>query len=200
MKSEDSFVYLLLCFTLFRLFLLNSLMEEESQLPKWEGKTSAELKGPAAEEVWPLLADFCNIHKWFQSLETSYHVEGVPGQPGLVRYCGHRDHDDDEDDQTSDTIKFSAKEKLLMIDPVRRCLSYEILDNNWGLKSYVATMQVLDLDGNNDQSRRGCKIEWSFVCDPIEGWRFGDYVSLLDSCLLSMAKKMEHDAFPSTTS
>lgn len=167
------------------------LMEEDRQKPKWEGKTSAELKGTAAEEVWPLLADFCNIYKWFQSLEISYHVEGVPGQPGLIRYCGHRDHGDhDEDDQTSERIKFSAKEKLLMIDPVRRCLSYEILDNNWGLKSYVATMQVLDLDGC--QSRQGCKIEWSFVSDPIEGWRFGDYVSYLHSCLQSMAKKMEH--------
>ncbi|XP_050386811.1 lachrymatory-factor synthase-like [Argentina anserina] len=175
-------------------------MEGDRQLPKWEGKASAELRGPAAEEVWPLLADFCNIHKWFQSLEISYLVEGVPGQPGLIRYCGHRDHGDDEDDETSDMIKFSAMEKLLMIDPVRRCLSYEILENNWGLKSYVSTMQVLELDGNNDQSGRRCKIEWSFVSDPIEGWRLGDYVSYPDSCLQSMAKKMEDDASPSSTS
>ena len=174
-------------------------MEEDRQLSKWEGKTSAELKGPAAEEIWPLLEDFCNIYKWFQSLEISYHVEGVPGQPGLIRYCGHRDHGDEEDDETADMVKFSAKEKLLMIDPVRRCLSYEILDNTWGLKSYVATMQVLDLDENhNGQNKRGCRIEWSFVSDPIEGWRYGDYVSYLGSCLQSMAKKMEHDVFQSS--
>ncbi|CAN6541021.1 unnamed protein product [Malus baccata var. baccata] len=44
-------------------------MAHEKQL-KWEGEASAELKGPKAEQVWPLLEDFFGLHKWFPTLTT----------------------------------------------------------------------------------------------------------------------------------
>ncbi|KAL6180209.1 hypothetical protein ACLB2K_046876 [Fragaria x ananassa] len=122
--------------------------------PKWESQASAQLKGSKAHEVWPLLADFCNLDKWFPNLHTSYRVQGVSGQPGLVRYC----------EMKRDETTLWAKEKLLMIDPINQSITYEVGDNNLGLKSYVATVPVVPINNNN-----GCKIEWSYVCNPIEG-------------------------------
>ena len=55
-----------------------------------------------------------------------------------------------------------------MINPIERCISYEIMENNVGFKSYMATIEVLPINGDG---QNGCKIEWSFVADPIEGWR-----------------------------
>ena len=87
-----------------------------------------------------------------------------------------------------------AKEKLLMIDPIKWCLSYEVIDNNIGMKFYVAKLIV----SPNDDGKNGCKMEWSFVCDPIEGLRFEDFLlNTIETGLQSMAKKME-DALLST--
>jgi len=56
-----------------------------------------------------------------------------------------------------------------MTNPIERCISYEIMENNVGFKSYVATIEVLPINGDG---QNGYKIEWSFVADQIEGWRF----------------------------
>lgn len=129
-------------------------MAEESKL-QWEGKAVAELPGTDAELMWSALEDFWNLHKWMP-IETCYHqLEGVPGQPGLIRYyCASTVEEG--------TIMW-AKEKLLAIDPVQCCLSYEIVDNNVGFKSNVATLKVLPMNGD------GSMIEWGFICDPVEG-------------------------------
>ena len=82
------------------------------------------------------------------------------------------------------TIKW-AKEKILAIDPVQRCLTYEVVENNMGFKSYVATLKVLPIEGD------GCKIEWGFVSDPVEGWSCQGLKSYVESTLQSMAKKIE---------
>lgn len=157
-------------------------MEEQiAHNPKWRGKSSAEVKGHAAQEVWPLLADFCNLHKVFPNLETCYQLEGVAGRPGLVRYCASFAINHDES-----TIKW-AKERLLMIDPISRSLRYEIIDSNIGwFRAYVAIMKVVPIDDD------GCVIEWSFVCDPSDGWRLEDVQTFGESSLQSIAKKMEH--------
>ncbi|KAF3446392.1 hypothetical protein FNV43_RR11571 [Rhamnella rubrinervis] len=155
-------------------------MEEETQL-KWEGEASVGLEGSAPQQVWGLLEDFCSIHKWHPNLDTSYQVDGVPGQPGLVRYCGI----------TSKSSTMWVKEKLTVIDPIKRCLSYEIVDNNMGFKSYVGTMEVLPMINDADDEEIGCRIKWSFVCDPMVGWKYEDLLSNIESSLQFMAKKME---------
>ncbi|KAJ1409813.1 START-like domain superfamily [Sesbania bispinosa] len=157
-------------------------MAEESK-PKWEGKSIVELRSTAAEDVWPVLEDFCNLHKWIP-IDTCYQVEGIQGQPGLIRYCASSIKGADDSAETT-TIKW-AKEKLLTIDPVQRCLSYEVVDNNIGFKSYVATLRVVP-SSNGD----GCKIEWGFVSDPVEGWTFQDMNSYIQSSLQFMANKIE---------
>ena len=159
---------------------------------KWEGKACVELATPTAQEVWPLLEDFCNLHKWLPTIDTCYQVDGILGQPGMVRYVATTTTTSSNGNEEK-MIKW-AKEKLLMIDPIKRCLSYEVTDNNIGMKSYVGKSTVSPI---NDDGKNGCKMEWSFVCDPIEGLRFEDFLSYIETALQSMAKKME-DALLST--
>ena len=87
-----------------------------------------------------------------------------------------------------------ATEKLLMFDPIKPCLINKIVDNNIGMKSYVGKLILSPI---NDDGKNGCKIEWSFVCDPTEGLRFEDFLPYIETGLQSMAKKME-DALLST--
>ncbi|ESR63951.1 hypothetical protein CICLE_v10009701mg [Citrus x clementina] len=156
----------------------------EEQLSKWKGKESIESASITAEQVWACLEDFCNAHKWLPNLDTCYLVEGVPGQPGLVRYCASSKSDGHEV-----TIRW-VKEKLILMDPIQRWLSYEVTDNNVGIKSYVATIKVFPI--NFDNGMKGCRIEWSYVADPFEGWKFEDFASHIDYSLKFMTKKMEH--------
>ncbi|KAK7845019.1 lachrymatory-factor synthase-like [Quercus suber] len=150
---------------------------------KWEGKACVELATPTAQEVWHLVEDFCNLHKWLTNVDTCYQVDGIPGQPGLVRYCASTITSSSNGNE--ETMTRWAKEKLLMIDPIKRCLSYEVIDNNIGMKFYVAKLIV----SPNDDSKMG---EWSFVCDPIEGLRHEDFLlNTIETGLQSMAKKME---------
>ncbi|KAJ7965927.1 lachrymatory-factor synthase-like [Quillaja saponaria] len=194
-------------------------MEEENK-PKWDYTASVELAAGLTEtQVWPLLEDFCNLHKWFP-IDTCYQVDGVPGQPGLIRYTAATTTTTPSSGSDGHDVKVIkwAKEKLLMIDPIQRCLSYEVIDNNIGMKSYVATIKVLPINGhdNNDDhngtnqqclivvdnavaySDHGfpCKIELSFVCDPVEGWKLEDFVAYVEYCLQFMANKMEDALLP----
>lgn len=157
---------------------------------KWEGKATVELKGPTADQVWPFLEDFCNLQKWLPGVDTCYQVEGELGQPGLVRYCSSGTA---SSDGSHEGKVIWAKEKLIMINPSERCLSYEILENNAGFKSYVATMKAFPInDGDEDgDGQHGCKIEWSFIADPIEGWPLEDFNSYINSSLQFMGQKME---------
>ncbi|KAJ1390284.1 START-like domain superfamily [Sesbania bispinosa] len=159
------------------------MVEESKQI--WEGKTSAELTGTNADQIWPLLEDFCSLHRWLP-IDTCYQVEGVGG--GLIRYCAATMTDDADPNKVS---TMWVKEKLLIMDPIQRSVTYEVLDNNMGVKSYVGTMKVLPILSNNDKASTMCKIEWSFICDPIEGWTFQGLLSYVQSCLQFMANKME---------
>lgn len=162
-------------------------MAEDTQPATWEGKATAELKGLRAEQVWPLLEDFCNLHKVLPSIDTCYQLEGVTGEPGVIRHCAVTTASL-SNSLEEDSIKW-ANEKLLSINSIERSLSYEVLDNNVGFKSYVATIKVLPINGGDGE--QGCQIEWSFIADPIEGWRSEDLVSYIDSSLQSMARKIE---------
>ncbi|KAF8393427.1 hypothetical protein HHK36_021671 [Tetracentron sinense] len=159
-------------------------MAIESQ-KKWEGKFFAKVTGHSADEVWPLLEDFFNIHKWIPALETCHGIEGVSGQRGCVRYCAANVKPSEGSGET--TINW-AMEKLVAIDPVKRCFSYEIIDSSDGFTSYEATMNVLG--GDNDEEDL-CKLEWSFAVDPVEGWKLEDLISFYSSTLEIMAKRME---------
>ncbi|KAK7351502.1 hypothetical protein VNO77_11014 [Canavalia gladiata] len=162
-------------------------MTESKSSSRWEGETWVELQGITAEQVWPFIEDFCNIQKLIP-IETCFQLEGVHGQPGLIRYCALTIADDADPEKT--VMKW-AKEKLVVIDPIQHRLTYEVLDNNMGLKSYVATIKLLPIISDGNSKPTDCKIQWSFACDPVEGWTFEALFSLIQSFNQSTAKKME---------
>ncbi|MFS7990494.1 putative polyketide cyclase/dehydrase, START-like domain superfamily [Helianthus anomalus] len=161
-------------------------MAKETKNLKWEGKASAQLKTTKAEQVWPLLEDFCNLHKWLPTINTCHYVQGVHGQPGLVRYCATIIPSSNDTDKDPTTIVKWCHEKLLSLDPVQRCLSYEIGENNLGFTTYVAEIKAVDIDD-------GCVVEWSFVADPVEGMRLEDLCGYFESSLKAMAERMEKE-------
>lgn len=147
---------------------------------KWQGKVSTTLRKARAKQIWPLYKDFFNVHKWFPSLETSYGIHGSNGELGCVRYCSGSSI------PTDDGCAAWAKEKLIAIDETNLSFSYEVVESNIGFKSYVATVKISPADTDH-----GCMIEWSFVVDPVNGWKLEDMVTKFELALESMAGKME---------
>ncbi|XP_042492552.1 lachrymatory-factor synthase-like [Macadamia integrifolia] len=182
-----------------------AMAAEESSKPqqsKWEGKLCAELKGVTAEQVWPLLEDFFNLHKWFPAIDTCKPLEGVSVQPGCVRYCAitksppaPSSESSAEEKEIAATTTW-ANERLVAIDPVERSLTYEVTENSMGIKSYLATMKVFQLSKAAAAeaaaaNSEGCKIEWSLEADPIEGLTSEAFLSYCESSLKGMAQRME---------
>ncbi|PIA42763.1 hypothetical protein AQUCO_02000309v1 [Aquilegia coerulea] len=163
-------------------------MEQEQQQPKWEGKVNAKLKGLKADQVWPLLQDFFNLHKWFPTLSTSYGLEGVNGQPGCKRYCAGSSMPANGGGK----ILSWSIEKLLSIDPIKFTFTYELLHGNIGFESYVSTMRLLTLekDGVDDDDDE-CLIEWSFSMNPVKGWKLENLIEKYQKGLERMAMKIE---------
>ncbi|KAL3844196.1 hypothetical protein ACJIZ3_001599 [Penstemon smallii] len=159
--------------------------------PKWEGKIAAKVEKTTPQQAWTLLEDFCNIHKWLPSIDTCHKVEGVEGRAGLVRYCASTYSGGDG----GDVVVKWCNEKLIEVDPINKCLSYEVLENNMGLKFYKSTMEVKPTEGGDDV--HGCLIEWSFLADPVEGFSFEDLIGYLDLSLQGMVHKMEKTIFES---
>ncbi|XP_065857010.1 lachrymatory-factor synthase-like [Euphorbia lathyris] len=148
---------------------------------KWKGKVSAEVKGITADQVWILLADFCNLQKCMPNVDQCIKVEGEDGKPGLVRHIGHCVTTTTEEEQPppsslADTVEKKkvaiwADEKLVIIDERERFLSYEVIDNNFGIKSYEGAFRAVEVEGDGEV----CRIEWSYISDPIEGMTFVDF-------------------------
>ncbi|KAL6986789.1 hypothetical protein U1Q18_043555 [Sarracenia purpurea var. burkii] len=161
-------------------------MEERTER-KWEAKTTAKVHESTPEQVWSLLEDFCSLKKYLPTIDTCYKIEGAYGQPGLIRYCASTVSSSSGGSDDHPTINW-CHEKLLSMDPIERCLTYEVLDNNLGFKSYLSTMKVLPIDGDGEP---GCQIEWSFVSDPIEGFGFDKLLTYVDSSAHAMAANIE---------
>ncbi|KAK9068382.1 hypothetical protein SSX86_012495 [Deinandra increscens subsp. villosa] len=164
-------------------------MAEEPKSPKLEGKATAKLTHTTPQQLWPLLEDFCNFHKWLPTLDTCHHVQGLHGQPGLIRYCATVIQPSSTDGAVqAPTVKW-CHEKLLAIDPVQRFLRYEIGENNLGFTSYVSEMKVVESGGGGG----GCMVEWSFTADPVEGLRSEDLCGYIQSALEGMVERMEKE-------
>lgn len=164
------------------------MAHHHQHLPKWEGEARAELLGPKAEQVWPLLEDFFGLHKWFPTLTTCLPVQGISGQPGCVRYCaGFKTPVDRESDQP-ENLNWT-KQELLSIDPSQMTFSYSIIDGNVGFNSYISTVQVVPKEG-------GCSIVWKYEVEPVEGWTLKDLDTFIGTGLQVMASRMEASLSP----
>ncbi|XP_047973830.1 lachrymatory-factor synthase-like [Salvia hispanica] len=146
-------------------------MEEANEIPKWEGKATAKLLRPTASEVWPLLEDFCTLHKWLPTIDTCFKVVD---EDGLVRHCASEAQ--------------WCRERLTGMDPAEMWLSYEVVDSNMGLNNYKSTMKVVPIDGGDGL---GCQIEWSFETDPVQGLSCEDLAKYVGIGLQGMALNLE---------
>ncbi|KAF9617953.1 hypothetical protein IFM89_039246 [Coptis chinensis] len=151
--------------------------------PKWEGNVHAKLEGPKADQVWPLLEDYFNFHKWFPTLNICYGIEGANGEPGCIRYCAGSSIPSNGSDGSN--VNWST-EKLVAIDPVKMVLTYEIIDGNVGFESYVSTIRLLPRDEDN-----GCVIECSFAVNPVKGWKLENLIEKHHKGLERMARRIE---------
>ncbi|CAL0307097.1 unnamed protein product [Lupinus luteus] len=156
-------------------------MDQDCSYERWEGKVSAKLKSTTAEQAWPLVKDFFNLHKRFPTLATCYGIHGTNGEPGCIRYCAGSSI------PSNGSVSWS-KEKLVAVDDADRILKYEIVDCNIGFNSYESTIRVLEDDGLH-----GCVMEWSFAVDPVEGLVLEDLVHKYRLGLQRMAEKIEDE-------
>ncbi|KAK9742091.1 hypothetical protein RND81_03G147800 [Saponaria officinalis] len=154
---------------------------EEQKSKEWKGETSVELQNTTPKQIWPLISNFCTINKWLPHVKTCYLLQGVHGEPGMIRYCGSTE-------LLGEGTQW-ATEKLLTIDSSNMCFSYEIVDNNVGFKRYVATVRLEEVDGGEGVC--GCRIVWSFVADPVEGFSFEGFVGFIESIAKVMGTKMQ---------
>ncbi|PON67843.1 Polyketide cyclase/dehydrase [Parasponia andersonii] len=150
-------------------------MENKDPLAKWEGKVSKRLAKATVDQIWPLYADFFNLHKWFPGLETCYGIHGNNGELGCIRFCGISPGNADKPEPAN-----WAKERLIAIDHAQHTLSYDVVDTTIiGLRSFVGTVKILP-SGDDDDRTRGGVIEWSFTVDPIDGWSLDGVVAQFD--------------------
>ncbi|KAI3945269.1 hypothetical protein MKX01_035030 [Papaver californicum] len=164
-------------------------MPNETEEEKWEGKACANLKDNTAEEVWSFFEDFLSIHKWLPGVDACTLVEGVAGEPGCVRYCTGTSIPTDGSDES---VTSWVKEKLLSIDPIQRCISYEVIEGNVGFESYIATITVSSgSEDTQENGQSGSMIEWEYVVNPIPGWKSEDLGFYIDSTLHTMAERMQ---------
>ena len=96
--------------------------------------------------------------KWLPTIDTYYPVDRILGQPGMAQYVPTPITTSSNGNEET-MIKW-AKEKLLMIDPIKPCLINKITDNNIGMKSYVGKLILSPII---DYGKNGCNIEWSFA-------------------------------------
>ncbi|KAF6161637.1 hypothetical protein GIB67_017275 [Kingdonia uniflora] len=162
--------------------------EMVKQQLKWEGKVTAKLTGPRADQIWCFLHNgFFSLNKWLPTLYICRGVEGESGQLGCVSYCARPSIPS----QDGSSVLSWCTEKLVAVDPVQRSFSYEIVHGNIGFNSYVSTIKVIDDDADN-----GCWNKWSFIVDPVPGWILKDLICKYELGLGNMARRMEEAALP----
>ncbi|XP_031488647.1 lachrymatory-factor synthase-like [Nymphaea colorata] len=156
--------------------------EMQQQQDMYEGKVKATIKEATADQVWPLLADFCGIHRWMPSVETRLDV-GVAGEIGCVRHCATKDLSP----VNGESVGW-ARERLTSIDHASRKLSYVVVDNNIGWRHYKAEWEVVD-----EEDAGGCRVEWSFRMEPDEEWGEKPLGPLVASALETIARAINEE-------
>ncbi|KAL3814584.1 hypothetical protein ACJIZ3_015852 [Penstemon smallii] len=143
---------------------------------KWEANVSARLEKANADQIWPLLKDFFGHGKWFPALPTCHGIHGTNGELGCIRYCAGFGPKRDN----------WCKEKLVALDSAQMTFSYEIVESNIAVTSYVSTLKVVP---NGEGG--GCAVEWYIGLDPKEELNLEGMEGKYELGLQLMANKME---------
>ncbi|XP_004148422.1 lachrymatory-factor synthase [Cucumis sativus] len=165
-----------------RIYLHTGLHDPSPMAAKWEGRVTETLTVATPDQIWPMIKDFFNFHKWFPTLANCYGLSGTNAEVGSVRFCSGFSIPSSDG---SDGVVSWSKERLVGVDEEHRRICYEIVDSNIGFKSYVATMEVGSVSGG------GCMIEWRFEVEAVEGLKLEDLVKKYEVGLRSMANRME---------
>ncbi|KAJ4767970.1 Lachrymatory-factor synthase [Rhynchospora pubera] len=156
-------------------------MDDQLQIEKWEGKVALDISTNEIQ-AWSLLSEFFNLHLWLPGIATCEKVTGSEALPGSVRYVAS---------PANESGKVSwAKEELIGFDPVEKSFSYRVVESSMGFGEYVAHFRVLPGTGV------GCRLEWSFECEPVIGWSREGLIGYLDSSLKGMAERLEKATNP----
>lgn len=164
-------------------------MEKVKSQGKWEGKVSYfRLKGPTAQQVWPLVLDFyitsttdtqtlTRVIKWMTVAQSR-----VLGRSWSGTACPH---------------EYRTPARQMWGGPKRSWLSWIQSNGAWATRSWI-TIWGSSLGWQSCKYRQSTVMKkWvqdpMVVCwRPVQGWSFEDMVSNYDSCLQSIAKKMEN--------
>ncbi|KAJ3669012.1 hypothetical protein LUZ60_010962 [Juncus effusus] len=154
--------------------------EDQTKVEKWEGKVSIDLPTINANQAWLLLPDFFSIHLWMPSVHTCEKLHVSDSQVGSIRYVTSPPDESGE-------VRW-AKEELVAFNQVERSLSYTVIESNMGFGYYIAHFRVIERED------LGCRLEWSFECEPVKGWSEEGLVAYLDLGLKIMAERLEEKA------
>nr|CAD1843202.1 unnamed protein product [Ananas comosus var. bracteatus] len=156
--------------------------DAESCRARWSGAVSAALPGVAAGRAWALLSDFFAIQRWLPGVASCERAGGGSGSgSGSVRRVA-----DASGEQW-------ALEELLATDAAARSVRYAVLDSSLGIRGYTATLKVApeEAEAEAEEGRGGgCRIEWSFECEPGEGWSREGLAAYLHAGAKAMAERV----------
>ncbi|CAA6672869.1 unnamed protein product [Spirodela intermedia] len=152
------------------------------------GEGHREAAGDGAHQAWQLLSDFCNFHRLLPSLDACYRVAGEEGRPGCLRRCETASGRNTDGSPTT-----WATEELLSVDHQALIFTYRVVDSNIGFGRFIAEMKVFPETTTTAAAAaaEGCRIEWSFVADPLKGRRLARLILFLDGSLKMIARSIE---------
>lgn len=148
----------------------------------------APLPSTRASAAWPHVASFCALHRYLPSIDVCELAAGEDGRPGCVRYVASL--------APTGEVGSWAREELLEIDHHARRLAYAVGGNSMGFGRYVATLSVV-ADADDEEAAAagaGCRLAWSFECEPVQGWTRDGLLGYLDGALKGMAARIEQAA------
>ncbi|CAL4896197.1 unnamed protein product [Urochloa decumbens] len=170
----------------------NQLQQQpaEQQQEQWRGAVEAAMPSTPAAAAWPHIASFCALDRYLPGIDVCELAAGEDGRPGCVRYVASlaapAAAGEDGDEGRRREVANWAREELLEIDGGARRLAYAVVGSSMGFGRYVATMTVAA-----DEGEQGCKLVWSFECEPVEGWTVDGLVGYLDGGVKAIAARIE---------
>ncbi|GAA0162675.1 hypothetical protein LIER_18714 [Lithospermum erythrorhizon] len=143
----------------------------------WKVNLSAKINGPTADEVWPYVADFCNLYKIYPS-SVSFCDKGTEGRPGLFRYSITIAQSPSTPNAT--VVAGWVREELVKISVTKKYVAYEMHENTGGITMLKASMQVVP-SGN-----KGCTFKWNIEAAPIAGFTYKLFADSFEASLTGM--------------